>query len=75
MEGSVYILQSQKNLSYYIGSTINIASRLIEHNTGKVTYTRNLTPWVLIFFKVYPDIKTARQIEYKIKKLKNKKNN
>ena len=73
MEGFVYILQSQKNYSYYVGSTTDIERRLFEHSIGQTKSTKNLAPWKLVFFKSYPDIKTARQVEYKVKKLKSKK--
>ena len=50
-----------------------IQNRLKEHNKGEVVATRNKGPWVLRFYKKYNTIKEARQIEYKLKKLKNKK--
>jgi len=70
MEGFVYILQSIKNGSYYIGSSIDYNERLEYHNSGKVNATRNKGPWEIKFFQKYPEIKIARQIEYKLKKLK-----
>lgn len=45
----VYILQSQKDGSYYIGYTSNIEIRLYEHNSGFSRYTSHKTPWVLMF--------------------------
>ena len=69
----VYILQSIKNKSYYIGSTIDINNRFKEHNLGEVVSTRNLVPWELKLFFKTETIKEARQIEYKLKKLKSRK--
>jgi putative endonuclease len=69
----IYILRSLKNSSYYIGSTIDIENRLIEHNSGKTKATKYLTPWELKLFFPTQSIKEARQLEYKLKKLKSKK--
>ncbi len=73
MEGYVYILQSQKNGSFYIGSTIVVSKRFVEHNTGLVVATRYLTPWDLVFSQRYETIREARQVEFKLKKLKSRK--
>ncbi len=45
----VYILQSQKDKSYYIGYSKDVASRLVQHNTGKSTYTKRKIPWNLVY--------------------------
>jgi putative endonuclease len=66
----VYILQSLKNMRYYIGSTENVDSRLIMHNNGKVKATKFLTPWTLKFFQPCSNITVAKQLEYALKKLK-----
>ena len=42
-----YILKSLKDSKYYYGSTDNIASRLIQHNTGKVKSTKYRRPLIL----------------------------
>ena len=65
MSRFVYILESQKNKTYYIGSTNNLERRLDEHNSGKVKYTKNLKPWKLKFFKKYDSLTEARKVEYK----------
>jgi len=70
MNGFVYILESQQNKTYYIGSTNNLERRLDEHNSGKVKYTKNLRPLELKFFKKYDSLTEARKVEYKLKKLK-----
>jgi putative endonuclease len=69
----IYILRSLKNNSYYIGSTINIENRLKEHNSGRTKFTRHLIPWELKLFYPMQTIKEARQLEYKLKKLKSRK--
>ena len=72
MEGYVYILESSKNGRYYIGSTVNLESRLKEHNGGKNISTRNLRPWNLVFCQKCCNIRLARQMEYKLKKYKSR---
>jgi putative endonuclease len=66
----IYILQSHKNGRYYIGSTSNLTERIIYHNSGKVKATKNQTPWEIKYFHPCLNITIARQIEYKLKKLK-----
>ena len=73
MRGFVYILQSERNDRYYIGSTIDIKKRFGEHRAGLVKATKFLLPLEIVFFKEYPTIKEARQVEYKLKKLKSRK--
>ena len=69
----VYILLSQKNNSYYIGGSNCPERRLLEHNGGKSKYTKNNRPYVIAFYQEYDSLKTARQIEYKLKKLASRK--
>ncbi len=69
-EGFVYILQSLKNGMYYIGACGDVEVRLVDHNTGRTKATRNKGPWVIKFRQGYPTIKEAKQIEYRLKKLK-----
>ncbi|MFH1744643.1 MAG: GIY-YIG nuclease family protein [bacterium] len=66
----IYIIQSQKNFRYYIGSTGNVEERLKYHNNGRVKATKLLSPWKIKFFQPCPNITVARQIEYQLKKLK-----
>jgi putative endonuclease len=49
-----YILYSGKSNKHYYGSTNNLNNRLIEHNKGKVKFTRSLRPWTLKYFEEYP---------------------
>ena len=70
MYGFVYILKSEKNGRYYIGSTKNVEQRLQKHNHGYVKSTRATRPFKIVLVQQYPTITKAKQIEYKIKKLK-----
>lgn len=72
MKGIVYILKSLKNNRFYIGSTNDLRRRLREHQQGKNKYTKNILPMKPIFTQTYPTLRTARKIEYRLKKLKRK---
>ncbi len=73
LKGNVYILQSERNGTFYVGSTNDVERRVFEHQIGHVKSTKNLRPWVLKFFKEYDTLIEARKIEYKLKSLKSKK--
>ena len=72
IKGYLYILETKGN-HYYIGSTNNIDRRLMEHNFGKTISLRKLLKIKLVLKQEYNDLKTARKIEAKLKKFKNKK--
>ena len=69
---STYILQSQKSSRYYVGHTENITKRLLRHNNGLVSATRNKGPWVLVFFENFNSRIEANQRELEIKSMKSK---
>ncbi len=49
----VYILQSLKNNSLYIGYTSDLRKRLKEHNSGKSKATKPFRPYKLIFYEAF----------------------
>ena len=63
----VYILQSEKDGSYYTGQTENIDARVIKHNNGEVTYTSTKRPWKLIWYCAFTDPKKAIAFEKYLK--------
>lgn len=63
----VYVLQSKKDGSIYIGYTTDLKSRLETHNKGFEKSTRNKTPWELIYYESYKDRMLARQREIRLK--------
>lgn len=69
---STYILQSQKSGRYYIGHTENISKRLLRHNNGYVSATRNKGPWTLVYFENFTSRIEATQRELEIKSMKSK---
>ena len=59
MKGYMYILQCANNL-YYVGSTIDLKSRIREHQDGfGANFTRKHLPVKLVYFEVYPTIEEA----------------
>jgi putative endonuclease len=68
----VYILQSLKDGSYYIGSTNNLEDRVERHNQGRSQYTKLRRPWKLVYSEDYPDRSSAVKRELEIKKRKSK---
>jgi len=70
--GYLYILQSEKNGKYYVGSTCNLERRLAEHKAGNTISLRNLLPIRLVFSKFYANLKEARKMELHLKRMKNR---
>ena len=69
----VYIIQSLKDGTYYVGSTQDITKRLERHNQGRSNYTKFKRPWKLVFCENYPDRSSVRIRENEIKARKSKK--
>ncbi len=63
----VYILESQKDGRYYVGSTNNLEDRLKRHNEGRVNYTKTNRPWELVYSEEHPDRSSAVKRENEIK--------
>lgn len=63
----VYIIQSQKNQSYYIGITADLKSRLQEHNRGNVKYTSSKIPYKLVWYCAFKNKKKALEFEKYLK--------
>jgi putative endonuclease len=63
----VYILQSIKNQSLYIGYTANLKMRLKKHNRGLNFSTKSYVPWQLIHYEAYLNEKDAKRRERYLK--------
>lgn len=63
----VYILQSKKDKSLYVGSTEDIKQRLADHNIGKAKYSSSKRPYVLKWFCAFPDKQLALGFEKYLK--------
>lgn len=46
-----YVLQSLKDLNFYVGYTNNLIKRIEDHNMGKVLSTKNRLPLKLIYWE------------------------
>lgn len=63
----VYVLQSIKNNSLYIGYTTNLKKRLQEHNRGVNFSTKPYRPWRLIHYEAYRNEDDAKRREKYLK--------
>jgi len=68
----VYIIQSQRDGSYYVGSTQDLDERLSRHSEGRSTYTRAKRPWELVYSEEFRERASAVRRENEIKSRKKK---
>jgi putative endonuclease len=59
----VYILKSEKDKTYYYGSTEDISKRVYYHNSGKVRYTKGHIPYNLHYSETFPTRSEAMKRE------------
>lgn len=62
----VYILKNSKD-KIYIGHTIHLEKRLVEHNIDKTLSTRHRGPWILLYTEEYPTRSEAMKREKQLK--------
>ena len=62
-----YVLKSEKDGKLYTGSTKNLRKRLIQHNTGKSTYTKGRDPFKIIYYEACLLEEKARSREVYLK--------
>lgn len=67
-----YILESEKDGRYYIGSTGNLNNRIKRHNKGYSKYTKGRGPFKLIYKEEYTTLSEAKKREYYLKSLKSR---
>ena len=51
----VYLLENQKDKSWYIGFTTNLKQRLKDHQKKRSSYTSKKETWKLIYAEMYLD--------------------
>jgi putative endonuclease len=59
----IYILQSLKDTSLYIGYTSDLRKRFNEHNNGESRATKPFRPYKLIFYEAFLDRVDAKRRE------------
>jgi len=68
----LYIIQSDRDDSFYIGTTQKLDERILRHNQGRSNYTRTKRPWKLVFHEEHPNRSSAMKREYAIKRQKSR---
>jgi putative endonuclease len=68
----VYILQSERDGSYYVGHTADLKRRVQRHNDGRSTYTKAKAPWKLIYQEQFFSRSEASRREREIKGKRNR---
>lgn len=63
----VYILQSQKDNSFYIGYTSDLIKRFKQHNSGESQATKPFRPYKLIFYEAFSNMIDAKNREEYLK--------
>jgi len=64
----VYVLQSQKDWTTYIGSTKELEKRLKDHNQGKTKSIKHKIPLSMVYYEAYLTKRMARKREIELKK-------
>jgi putative endonuclease len=67
----VYILQSMKDFSFYIGQTNDLDYRMSKHCDGMSKYTASKRPLRLVYFEMYSSRREALLREKQLKAWKN----
>jgi putative endonuclease len=72
MKYFTYLLQSEIDGSFYIGSTSDIERRLTEHNFGHSPYTSKKKPWKLVYIEEFESKEKAIKREKFLKRQRNR---
>ena len=68
---TVYILQSGKDSSLYIGYTSDLGRRIDQHNAGESRYTKSKIPWHVVYTEKFKLKSDAIKRERFLKKQRN----
>jgi len=63
----VYAIKSHVDGRIYVGMTVDVSKRLIEHNSGKTKSTKGYKPWHMIYTESLPSRSQARLREKYLK--------
>jgi len=69
----VYVLQSMKDFSFYVGQCDDLDCRMSKHTDGFNKYTSSKGPWRLVYFEVCESRSEAIKREKEIKRKKSRK--
>lgn len=69
---AIYILLSEKDNRYYVGSTNDLERRLDEHFRGSEIATKHRRPLKLVYKEEFDTLIEARRREKRIKKQKSR---
>ena len=69
----VYILQSLKDFSFYVGQCDDLDHRMSKHADGMSKYTASKRPLRLVYFECYGSRSEALKREKQIKNMKSRK--
>ena len=72
MTFAVYIIQSEKDGSFYIGYSQDPARRLEKHNSANTGYSARKKPWKLVYTEFFETKTEAIKREKFLKKQKNR---
>ena len=72
MAYTVYILQSDRDGSFYIGHAARLGERLQRHNAGRSQYTKVKIPWRVVYQEEYPTRSEAMGREQELKSKKSR---
>ncbi|MCD6429097.1 GIY-YIG nuclease family protein [bacterium] len=67
-----YVLKSRKDKKLYIGYTIDLKKRLLQHQNGEVESTKHRRPLELVFYEAFKDKRDAARREKYFKTEKGK---
>ena len=73
MGKTFYILQSEKNGKFYVGSSDDLNRRILEHNSGQTKSTKSGKPWEIVFSFDFDDSIAGLNAERRVKSLKSRK--
>ena len=68
----IYILESERDSTFYVGHTQNVEMRLTQHNAGHSRSTRLKRPWKLVYQEQFETRSEAMNREKEIKKRKSR---
>lgn len=63
----LYILQSTRDYTTYVGISKDVEKRLLQHNAGRVKSTKSKKPWLVIHTEFFGALSEAKKREWFLK--------